>query len=291
MTAPGLHSTQLAAHMVDVLTAKARFPPREVGTCCCQGSRPRGSAPALALAPPLASRQQLGWQQGPAPVPSHSHPCPPPGAKDREGDLQQPAFHHSPAGSRKPGQGPARAGQQIPKGDGYQPAGLLPHLHQVWGPQPSGLLSPPHPTAISQVGAATLTALGTRSVTITMWREMLSESPAVEKVLQELLRVLTNHSLYHMSTSTGDRPRVLALAVSSSLIQLSLSPCSPSLSTPKPGSCPGHGDAPLDLPGALGSPSPLTLHPHASQGGLETWGTGQGRCLCAFCRQQGSCLR
>ena len=107
------------------------------------------------------------------------------------------------------------------------------------------------------MGAATLTALGTRSVTITMWKEMLSESPAVEKVLQELLRVLTNHSLYHMSTSTGDRPRVLALAVSSSLIQLSLSPCSPSLSTPKPGSCPGHGDAPLDLPGALGVSLPI----------------------------------
>jgi len=118
MTVPSLHSTELAAHMVDVLTAEVHFPPGQVGTCCCQGSRPRGSAPALALAPPLASRQQWGWQQGPAPVPSHSHPCPPPGAKDREGDLQQPAFHHSPAGSRKPGQGPARAGQQIPQGDG-----------------------------------------------------------------------------------------------------------------------------------------------------------------------------
>ena len=42
--------------------------------------------------------------------------------------------------------------------------------------------------AISQVGAAMLTALGTRSVTVIMWREMLSEPPAVEKVLQELLK-------------------------------------------------------------------------------------------------------
>ena len=86
---------------------------------------------------------------------------------------------------------------------------------------------------------------------------MLSEPPAVEKVLQELLRVLTNHSLRHTSPSIEDWPRVLALAVSSSLIQLSLSPCSPSLSTPKPGSCPGHGDAPLDLPGALGVSLPI----------------------------------
>ena len=76
MTVPSLHSTELAAHMVDVLTAEAHFPSGQVGTCCCQGSRHRGSAPALALAPHLAGRQQLGWQQGPAPVPSHSHPCP-----------------------------------------------------------------------------------------------------------------------------------------------------------------------------------------------------------------------
>lgn len=279
MTAPGLHSTQLAAHMVDVLTAKARFPPREVGTCCCQGSSPRGSAPALALASRLAGRQQLGWQQGSALLPSHSHPCPPPGAKDRERDLQQPAFHQSPAGSQKPGQGPARAGQQIPKGDGYQPAGLLPHLHQVWGPQPSGLLSPPHPTAISQVGAATLTALGTHRVAVIMWREMLSEPPAVEKVLQQLLPVLRNHSLHHTSPFIKDWPRVLALAVSSSLTPLSLSPHSPSLFSHRPAW------------GAGALPPPPFLHPYTSRDGMETCGTGQELYPGAFCRQQRSYRR
>lgn len=120
MTAPRLHSTELAAHMVDVLAAEAHFPPRRVGTCCCHSSSPRASAPSLApaSAPRLAGRQQWGWQRGPAPVPSHSHACPPPGAQHREDDLPQPAFRQSRAGSQKPGQGPARAGQQTPEGDG-----------------------------------------------------------------------------------------------------------------------------------------------------------------------------
>ncbi|XP_019475512.1 uncharacterized protein LOC104913139 [Meleagris gallopavo] len=44
MTAPSLHSTELAAHMVDVLAAEAHFPPGQVGTCCCHSSSPRGAA-------------------------------------------------------------------------------------------------------------------------------------------------------------------------------------------------------------------------------------------------------
>lgn len=118
MTAPSLHSTDLAAHMIDVLAAEACFPPQQVATCYCHSSSPRGSAPSLALAPRLTDRQQRGWQQGPAPVPSHSHLCPPPGVKDHEDHLQQPAFHQRQGSSQKPGQGPARADQQIPKGDG-----------------------------------------------------------------------------------------------------------------------------------------------------------------------------
>ncbi|OXB58145.1 hypothetical protein ASZ78_006917, partial [Callipepla squamata] len=76
MTEPRLHSTELAAHMVDVLAAEAHFPPGQVGTCCCHSSSPLGSAPSLDLALRLAGRQQWGWQQGPALVPSHSHMWP-----------------------------------------------------------------------------------------------------------------------------------------------------------------------------------------------------------------------
>lgn len=67
---------------------------------------------------------------------------------------------------------------------------------------------------------------------------MLSEPPAMEKALQKLLRVLINHSQQYSSPFIKDWPRVLALAVSSSLSQLSLSPRSPPLSTPKPSPCP-----------------------------------------------------
>ncbi|NXC49347.1 MROH7 protein, partial [Penelope pileata] len=58
------------------------------------------------------------------------------------------------------------------------------------------------------------------SEAVTMWKAMLTEPPAVEKVLQELLRVLTNHSLRHTSASTRDRPRVLALAAARTIPEI-----------------------------------------------------------------------
>nr|XP_027323047.2 maestro heat-like repeat-containing protein family member 6 [Anas platyrhynchos] len=60
------------------------------------------------------------------------------------------------------------------------------------------------------------------SVAVTMWRAMVSEPPATERVLRELLRILMNQSGCKTSTSTKDHPRVLALAVSSSLARLRL---------------------------------------------------------------------
>uniref|UniRef100_A0A8V1ABV0 Uncharacterized protein n=1 Tax=Gallus gallus TaxID=9031 RepID=A0A8V1ABV0_CHICK len=130
MTVPSLHSTELAAHMVDVLSAEVHFPPGQVQKIV---KVIYSSLPSITAQPALES---LG-----------------------------------------------RA------------------LLVLASKYPREMVS-------SLLGCSPTCT----SVTITMWKEMLSESLAVEKVLQELLRVLTNHSLYHMSTSTGDRPRVLALA-------------------------------------------------------------------------------
>ncbi|XP_021261293.1 maestro heat-like repeat-containing protein family member 6 isoform X2 [Numida meleagris] len=58
------------------------------------------------------------------------------------------------------------------------------------------------------------------SVAVTMWRAMLSEPPAVEKLLQELLRVLLNHSPQLESPFIKDWPRVLALAAARMLPEI-----------------------------------------------------------------------
>ncbi|XP_052535271.1 maestro heat-like repeat-containing protein family member 6 [Tympanuchus pallidicinctus] len=130
MTAPSLHSTELAAHMVDVLAAEARFPPGQVRKIV---KTIYGSLPSIEAEPALES---LG-----------------------------------------------RA------------------LLVLAGKHPREMVS-------SLLGCSPTCT----SVTVTMWREMLSEPSAVEKVLQELLQVLTNHSLRHTSPSIEDWPRVLALA-------------------------------------------------------------------------------
>ncbi|XP_040502709.1 maestro heat-like repeat-containing protein family member 6 [Gallus gallus] len=130
MTVPSLHSTELAAHMVDVLTAEAHFPSGQVRKIV---KVIYSSLPSITAQPALES---LG-----------------------------------------------RA------------------LLVLASKYPREMVS-------SLLGCSPTCT----SVTITMWREMLSESPAVEKVLQELLRVLTNHSLRHTSPSIEDWPRVLALA-------------------------------------------------------------------------------
>lgn len=130
MTVPSLHSTELAAHMVDVLTAEAHFPSGQVRKIV---KVIYSSLPSITAQPALES---LG-----------------------------------------------RA------------------LLVLASKYPREMVS-------SLLGCSPTCT----SVTITMWKEMLSESPAVEKVLQELLRVLTNHSLRHTSPSIEDWPRVLALA-------------------------------------------------------------------------------
>ena len=53
-----------------------------------------------------------------------------------------------------------------------------------------------------------------RSVAMRMWKVTLSKPQVAEKVLQELLSRLMNQSPCKTSTSTGDNPRVLSLAVS-----------------------------------------------------------------------------
>ncbi|XP_065605768.1 maestro heat-like repeat-containing protein family member 7 [Cyrtonyx montezumae] len=138
MTEPRLHSTELAAHMVDVLAAEAHFPPGQVQKMV---KMIYSSLPSIKAEPALES---LG-----------------------------------------------RA--------------LL-------------VLASKHPREVvrSLLGCSPTCT----SAAVTMWRAMLSEPPAVEKVLQELLQVLTNHSLCQMSASTGDRPRVLALAAARTIPEL-----------------------------------------------------------------------
>ncbi|XP_042679734.1 maestro heat-like repeat-containing protein family member 7 [Centrocercus urophasianus] len=138
MTAPSLHSTELAAHMVDVLAAEARFPPGQVRKIV---KTIYGSLPSIEAEPALES---LG-----------------------------------------------RA------------------LLVLAGKHPREMVS-------SLLGCSPTCT----SVTVTMWREMLSEPSAVEKVLQELLQVLTNHSLRHTSPSIEDWPRVLALAAARTIPEI-----------------------------------------------------------------------
>ncbi|XP_066859476.1 maestro heat-like repeat-containing protein family member 7 [Anser cygnoides] len=62
------------------------------------------------------------------------------------------------------------------------------------------------------------------SVAVTMWRAMVSEPPATERVLRELLRVLMNQSGCKTSTSIKDHPRILALAAARPLHEILLLP-------------------------------------------------------------------
>ncbi|POI21291.1 hypothetical protein CIB84_014961, partial [Bambusicola thoracicus] len=138
MTAPSLHTTQLAVHMVDVLAAEARFPPWQVRKIV---KVIYNSLPSVKAQPALES---LG-----------------------------------------------RA--------------LLVLASKFPGEMVSSLL----------VCSPTCTR-----VAVTMWREVLSEPPAVEKVLQELLPVLRNHSPQHTSPFIKDWPRVLALAAAKALLEI-----------------------------------------------------------------------
>ncbi|XP_035169367.1 maestro heat-like repeat-containing protein family member 6 isoform X2 [Oxyura jamaicensis] len=86
---------------------------------------------------------------------------------------------------------------------------------------------PPAPARTSAgPGAALLTARGSRSVAVTMWKAMVSEPPATERVLRELLRILLNQSGRKSSTSTKDHPRILALAAARPLHEILLLPTS-----------------------------------------------------------------
>ncbi|XP_071896084.1 maestro heat-like repeat family member 5 [Anas platyrhynchos] len=64
------------------------------------------------------------------------------------------------------------------------------------------------------------------SVAVTMWRAMVSEPPATERVLHELLRILMNQSGCKTSTSTKDHPRIQALAAARPLHEILLLPTS-----------------------------------------------------------------
>ncbi|XP_040425145.1 maestro heat-like repeat-containing protein family member 7 [Cygnus olor] len=64
------------------------------------------------------------------------------------------------------------------------------------------------------------------SVAVTMWKAMVSEPPATERVLRELLRILMNQSGCKTSTSTEDHPRILALAAARPLHEILLLPTS-----------------------------------------------------------------
>ncbi|XP_048813506.1 uncharacterized protein LOC125698775 [Lagopus muta] len=174
MTVPSLHSTELAAHMVDVLAAKTCFPPRQVWKIM---KTIYNSLPSIR---DRAARKSLGRallvlaSKFPKQMVSSLLVC-------------------SPTCTRYGAHGPQ---------------GSLP------------LPSPRHPTAVSQARAAMLTALGTCRAAVTMWREMLSKPPVMEKVLQELLQVLINHSEHHASPFMRDRPRVLALAAARTLPEI-----------------------------------------------------------------------
>ena len=138
----------------------------------------------------------------------------------------------------------------------HQPLGFLSHWER--GPK---MLPRDFSPAILRAFPADR-ALGPRSVAGAMWKAMLSEPQAAEKVLRELLNTLMNQSLRKTSTSTKDNPRILSLAVSCwmrprgppGLLSAVRGPRSPSLPTPS-----------LDLPRGMGT----------------SW------CLGVFCRQPG----
>ncbi|NXR04710.1 MROH7 protein, partial [Sagittarius serpentarius] len=55
-----------------------------------------------------------------------------------------------------------------------------------------------------------------------MWKAMMSEPKATEKVLRELLSMLMNQSLRKTSTSTKDNPRILSLAAARTISEILL---------------------------------------------------------------------
>ncbi|NXI58129.1 MROH7 protein, partial [Chloroceryle aenea] len=57
-------------------------------------------------------------------------------------------------------------------------------------------------------------------VAVTMWKAMVSKAWAADKVLEELLCMLTNQSLCKTSTSTKDNPRVLSMAASMTISKI-----------------------------------------------------------------------
>ncbi|XP_052632027.1 maestro heat-like repeat-containing protein family member 6 [Harpia harpyja] len=59
-------------------------------------------------------------------------------------------------------------------------------------------------------------------VAVAMWRAMMSEPQAAEKVLRELLSMLMNQSLRKTSTSTKDNPRILSLAAARTISEILL---------------------------------------------------------------------
>ncbi|NXS68455.1 MROH1 protein, partial [Pandion haliaetus] len=59
-------------------------------------------------------------------------------------------------------------------------------------------------------------------VAVAMWRAIISEPQAAEKVLRELLSMLMNQSLRKTSTSTKDNPRILSLAAARTIHEILL---------------------------------------------------------------------
>ncbi|NXS45435.1 MROH7 protein, partial [Balaeniceps rex] len=59
-------------------------------------------------------------------------------------------------------------------------------------------------------------------IAVAMWKVMLSEPQAAQKVLRELLSLLMNQSLRKTSTSTKDNPRILSLAAARTISEILL---------------------------------------------------------------------
>ncbi|XP_031411334.1 uncharacterized protein LOC109369868 isoform X1 [Meleagris gallopavo] len=137
MTVPSLHSTGLAAHMVDMLTAEARFPPRQVrkimktiynslpsirdkaalkslgrALLVLTSKFPKEMVSSLLVCSPTCTRYRAHSPWGSSPFPSPPHGCQPGEGShaDSPGDLQGRCHHVEGNALGAPGCGEGAAG-------------------------------------------------------------------------------------------------------------------------------------------------------------------------------------